>query len=98
MNASDVDGAPQFPVGSLPTYANVACTIQGKARIDVGEQRRISQVTEYLIIFPAFIPVSPRDMITFVDGGGLNHTVFIESIEDMAGRNAAFKVWASERI
>lgn len=98
VTASDADGGPQFPYPSTPTYANVPCTIQGRAMEVVGEQRRITQVTGFVIIFGQYVVVTPRDMITFVDNNGTLRTTFVESIEDMAGRGAAFKVYASERL
>jgi hypothetical protein len=95
--ATDADGAPQFPIGSTPTYPAVPCTIQGRARVDVGEQRRVTQITDYVIIFANYIEVTPRDTLVFNDPLGVRRTCYIESVEDMAGRGAAFKVYAQER-
>ena len=91
-------GGIQFPYPTIPTYANQACTIQGKAREVVDDQNRITQLTEFLIIFPVFVVVDPRDKITFFDANNVLRTVFVESIEDMAGRGAAFKAYCQERL
>jgi len=82
----------------VPTYANVSCTIQGRATEVVDDQNRITQLTSFVIIFANFVGVMPRDKITFVDNNGNPRTTFVESIEDMAGRGAAFKVYARERL
>ena len=93
------EGGVQFPYPTIPTYANIACSIQPKATEVFDEQRRITQLTIYKVIFTQFYPVSPRDMIQYVDSSsGILRTIFIESIENQAGRNAAFRVYAQERI
>lgn len=62
------------------------------------EQRRITQLTVFHVIFKQSLKVSPRDMLVFTDASGTQRTVFIESIEDLAGRGAAFGVYAQERL
>jgi len=91
-------GGIQFPYPIVPTYPNQACTIQGRAREVVDDQNRITQLTEYIFIFASYLFVVPRDKITFMDSSGTLRTVFVESIEDMAGRGAAFKAYAQERL
>jgi hypothetical protein len=91
-------GGIQFPFSSLPTYANVPCTIQGRATEVVDDQNRITQLTGFVFIFANFIAINPRDKITFIDANGNLRTTYVESIEDMAGRGAAFKLFAVERL
>lgn len=91
------EGGVQFPYPPMATYPNVACSIQPKATEVFDEQRRITQLTVYRIIFGQFYPLNPRDMIQYVDSSGALRTIFIESIEDQAGRGAAYRVWAQER-
>lgn len=97
VEARDADGGVQYPYPSTPNYSNVACSIQPKSSEEFGEQRRVTMLTVYRVIFRQFYPVSPRDMIQYKDVSGTIRSIFIESIENQAGRNAAFRVWAQER-
>lgn len=93
----DVEGGVQFPYPATPSFADIPCTIQGRASEIIDDQRRITQLTTYRIIFAQQYPVSPRDMIQYTDARGASRTIFIESIEDMAGRRSVFTVYATER-
>lgn len=95
--ARDADGGVQYPYPASPNFANVPCSIQPKASEEFGEQRRVTMLTVYRIIFGQAYPLNPRDMIQYKDFSGVLRTLFVESIEDQAGRGAAFRVWAQER-
>lgn len=96
-NGRDADGGVTFPYPSTPTYPQEPCTIQGRATEVLDEQRRITQLTVYQIIFGRSLNVGPRDMVIYSDASGVTRTLFVESIEDMAGRGAAWRVYAQER-
>lgn len=95
----DAEGGVMFPYPSLPTYPSVPCSIQGKAtEVMEAQSNRITQLTVFHVVFGRALKVSPRDKLQFIDANGVQRTVFIESIEDMAGREAAFGVFAQERL
>jgi hypothetical protein len=94
----DAEGGVQFPYPPTPAFANVSCSIQPKATEVFDEQKRITQLTVYHIIFGQVYPLNPRDMIQYTDASGVLRTIFVESIEDQAGRGAAFRVYAQERL
>lgn len=94
----DTDGGVTFPYPSIPTLANVPCTAQPVSTFEVEDQQRITMMTQWRIMFGAFVPVSPKDQITFLDGGGVLRTVIVDAERDEAGRNAAFSIYATERL
>ncbi len=94
----DSDGGVTFPYPSIPTLANVPCTTQPVSTAEVEGQSRITMMTQWRIMFGAFVPVSPKDQITFLDGGGVLRTVIVDAERDEAGRGAAFSIYATERI
>lgn len=94
----DADGGVQFPYPSTPTYANEPCSIQGRATEIFDEQRRITQYTDYTVVFGRFLIINPRDMIQYVDAGGNTRSLYVSAEWDMAGRGGAFGVPCTERI
>lgn len=95
----DADGGVQFPYAATPQFSQVPCTAQAITFAEVEDQaNRITQVTEWKIIFGAFIAVSPRDKLIFADGGDVLHTAFVEASRDEANRGAAFTIRAVERV
>jgi hypothetical protein len=90
-------GGVQFNYSPVPTYENVPCSIQGRATEVFDEQRRITEYTDYIVIFGQYLALSPRDKIEYVDKGGNLRTIFVSADWDMAGRGAAFGVPCTER-
>ncbi len=94
----DSDGGVTFPYPSIPSQANVPCTAQPVSTTEVQDQDRITMMTQWRLMFANFIQVSPKDLITFTDGGGVLRTVIVDAQRDEAGRNAAFSIYATERL
>lgn len=88
----------QFPISTTPTYASEPCSIQPRATEVIDDQRRITQLTVYHVIFGRVLSVGPRDTITYTDASGKLRTIVVLSIEDQAGRGAAFRVLCQERL
>ena len=93
----DTDAGVQFTYPDLPTYPQEPCTIQGRSAEDDTSQR-ISQYTQFRILFSRYLGLSPRDMIRFIDGGSTLRTIFVQSIEDLAGRGSVYGVNAGEIV
>ncbi len=92
------DGGVTYPYPSTPTYRQVPCSAQAMGFFeDSGQDGRITQVTEWKLIFAMAINVTPRDKIVTVDPQGVTRTMYVEAARDNAGRNAAFTVRAIER-
>jgi hypothetical protein len=93
----DAEGGVQFPYPSTPTFPNEPCSIQGRATEIFDEQRRITEYTDYIVIFKRQLPISPRDMIQYTDKAGNLRTIFVSAEWDMAGRGSTFGVPCTER-
>jgi hypothetical protein len=90
-------GGVQFNYPAVPTIRNEPCSIQGRGTEIFDEQRRITEFTDYIVIFRRYIAFSPRDMIQYVDKGGNLRTIFVSADWDMAGRGSVFGVPCTER-
>ena len=95
----DADRAPQYTYPTL-TYSNEPCTVQpvGTAE-DTESQTRVSQTTQFRLIFSRELNLSPRAQILWTDTTGTVRTMFVETGKIVqAGRGSAFTVTAQERL
>lgn len=90
-------GGVQFPYPATPTFPNVPCSIQGISTEVVDDQRRITMITSYIVIFGRFLGLNPRDMIQYVDRTGMTRTIFVSAEYDGAGRGAYAGIPCTER-
>ena len=99
ISGRDNDGGVTFPYPVTPTISQEPCSAQAMAFYeDVGQDGRITMVTEWKLIFADSITVSPRDKIVTVDPLGVVRTLYVEAGRDNAGRDSAFTVSAIERV
>jgi hypothetical protein len=95
----DADRAPQYTYPAV-TYASEPCTIQPMGITeDTDDQQRVTQTTQYKMIFSRQLHFGPRAMVLWTDSTGRTRTLFVETGKfDNAGRGAAFTVTAQERM
>jgi hypothetical protein len=96
---ADTNSGPLWTYPPIPTFRRVSCTAQAIGlRMDVDDQERVIQFTEWLFMFNILILVSAKDMIIFKDSADGVHTVFVETEKDNAGRGGAFTIRGLEKI
>ena len=92
------DGNPQFTHNQTPTFSAVPCTAQPKSVEVVDDQMRLTVLTSWTIIFGMPILVKPRDRLVIKDiDTGVTHAVYVQAVQNEAGRGMAYLVTATER-
>jgi hypothetical protein len=102
ISGPDTDAGLAATYPAIPTFANVACTVQFTSvreitEVSEGGQARLTQENLYEIMFDDPPTASPRDKIVWVDKLGVTRNLYVEASMDEAGRGAAYTFKAVER-
>lgn len=95
----DASGGPTFTYGAIPTLADLPCSPQAGAVMEIqDEQNRLIQEREWKLVFGRPIGPKVRDKFVFVDRAGVTHTVFAHVERDEAGRGSTYVARCIERL
>ena len=99
VTSADSAGGMVFTYPPIPTFSQVACTIQAGEILEIiDEQDRITQYLSYKIMFADQQPVVPRDKGIYIDTLGIQRILFADVQRDEAGRGSAFTVRWTEKV
>lgn len=99
VSGQDSELAPTFSYPAVPTYSNVACSVQyTDTGLDPEALKRLTMVSLYDVMFAADPHLKPRDKLVWLDTTP-NRTLQVESCPPSeAGRGSAWVVRCIEKV